>query len=74
MIFKSALAPLVPDILLSRGTDISIPESARVFWSPCISDLHDPELFTGMSTAVDRILEARTNGERVIIFGDYDVD
>ncbi len=46
----------------------------RVFWDPTIEDLHDPFLFPQMEEAVVRILRARENQERVVIFGDYDVD
>lgn len=76
MFFKSALTNIVPSILSARGIDIGqlSSDEARVFWMPEIGDLHDPYLFTGMQAAVDRIIEARTNGERVIVFGDYDVD
>ncbi len=44
------------------------------FFSPSLSDLHDPLLMPDMSTAIDRILRAREIGERIVIFGDYDVD
>ena len=44
------------------------------FFSPSLSDLHDPYLMPDMEKAVKRILEARDKKERVVIFGDYDVD
>ncbi len=50
------------------------PERLRIFFSPTLDDLHDPFLFVGMDRAVARILLARDQRERVIIFGDYDVD
>ena len=46
----------------------------REFFDPKISDLHDPFLMPDMQKAVDRILEAREKQERIVIFGDYDVD
>ena len=45
-----------------------------IFFSPSLSDLHDPYLMPDMEKAVKRILEAREKKERVVIFGDYDVD
>ena len=44
------------------------------FFSPSLSDLHDPYLMPDMDRAVERILEAKEKKERVVIFGDYDVD
>jgi single-stranded-DNA-specific exonuclease len=62
------LAPL----LVRRGiTDL---ESARTFLSPSLSDLHAPERMTGLRAAVDRIEAAIERKERILIYGDYDVD
>ena len=44
------------------------------FFHPSLSDLHDPYLMPDMEKAVDRVLLAQEKKERVIIFGDYDVD
>lgn len=44
------------------------------FFSPTLSDLPDPYLLPDMREAVDRIMRARSHGERIVIFGDYDVD
>lgn len=44
------------------------------FFDPSLSDLHDPYLMPDMEKAVERIIEAKNKKERVIIFGDYDVD
>jgi single-stranded-DNA-specific exonuclease len=49
-------------------------EGERAFFSPRFSDLNDPFLFPGMDAAVARILAAREKNERIVIFGDYDVD
>ena len=47
---------------------------SRTFFEPDIWDLHDPFLMPDMDKAVSRVLEARTKKERVVVFGDYDVD
>ncbi len=62
------LAPL----LVRRG--ISDLESARQYLSPQLSHLHAPELMAGLSAAVDRIDAAIERKERMLIYGDYDVD
>jgi single-stranded-DNA-specific exonuclease len=46
----------------------------KTFYAPQISDLHDPYLLPDMRVCVDRILAAREKKERIVIFGDYDVD
>lgn len=66
------VAPLTAALLISRGYDT--PESARKFLSPEFSDIHDPALLKGLAEAVDRILRARDNKEKILIWGDYDVD
>ena len=50
------------------------PENEEIFFSPTIEHLHDPFLLPDMEKAVKRILEARERQERIVIFGDYDVD
>jgi single-stranded-DNA-specific exonuclease len=64
--------PLTAALLISRGFDT--PEKAAKFLNPQFSDLHDPYLLKGMKEAVGRILKARENNEKVLIWGDYDVD
>lgn len=59
-------------LLLQRG--IQNVEEAESFLSPSISRLHSPFLMADMRTAVDRIKKAREIGEKILIFGDYDVD
>lgn len=49
-------------------------EDREGFFHPQISDLHDPYLMPDMEKAVNRILVAREKKERIVIFGDYDVD
>ncbi len=64
--------PTICKILVQRG--ISSFESAKHFFRPELSDLHDPWLMKDMQKAVDRILHAISNGEKILVFGDYDVD
>jgi len=59
-------------ILVQRG--IRTFDEARRFFRPQLADLHDPWLMKDMDKAVDRILLARDRGEKILVFGDYDVD
>lgn len=60
-------------ILLSlRG--IKTFDDAKTFFRPNLNMLHNPFLMKGMNVAVERIVKAITNKEKVLIFGDYDVD
>lgn len=63
---------LVAQILVNRG--LTEPAAARSFLSPQIADLRDPDEIPGMREAVKRLRDALRNGERVGLFGDYDVD
>lgn len=67
-----SVTPLVAALLISRG--FGEPESARRFLNPDLEDLHDPFLLNGMDDAVARIKTAIERGERIMIWGDYDVD
>ncbi len=62
----------VAELLVQRG--ISTPEAATIFFRPDISLLHDPFLMKDMDKAVARIERALGDGERIMIYGDYDVD
>jgi single-stranded-DNA-specific exonuclease len=64
--------PVLCDILVQRG--IATYEEAKSFFRPQLSDLHDPFLMKDMQKAVDRILSAFSTGEKILVFGDYDVD
>ena len=59
-------------LLAQRG--ISNFEEARRFFRPQLTDLHDPFLMKDMDTAVARIEKAIANNEKILIYGDYDVD
>lgn len=64
--------PIVAQILINRG--IAEVSEAEAFLSSDIKSLHDPFLLKDMDKAVARIRQAREKRERVLIFGDYDVD
>lgn len=59
-------------VLINRGVDSS--EAAREFFKPSLNHLHSPFLMKGMEEAVRRILQAEANGQKILIYGDYDVD
>ncbi len=59
-------------ILLQRGVDNF--EKARVFFRPDLEALHDPFLMKDMDVAVERLHQALQSGEKILIYGDYDVD
>ena len=63
---------LVAHILMHRGVD-SIEDAER-FLAPTLDDLSDPFDLQDMDKAVARIHRARDRGERILVFGDYDVD
>ena len=58
--------------LLHRGIDTL--DDARLFFRPSLDALHDPFLMADIHEAVERILSAREMNERVLVYGDYDVD
>jgi len=59
-------------LLVQRG--ITNYEEAKTFFRPSLSQLHDPFLMKDMDKAVERVLSAIRNGEKVLVYGDYDVD
>ena len=64
--------PILADLLVKRG--ISTYEEARYFFRPALEQLHDPFLMKDMEVAIDRIELAIQSGEKILIYGDYDVD
>ncbi len=66
------ISPAVVDILFARGIDTK--EKIDAFLNPSEKDFHDPFLLKDMDRAVERIKKALKDDERVLIFGDYDVD
>ena len=63
---------IVSSLLLQRG--ISSFESAQAFFRPKLEDLHNPFLMKDMDLAVSRIETAFIKNEKILLFGDYDVD
>jgi single-stranded-DNA-specific exonuclease len=59
-------------VLLAR--ELGDPEAARRFLHPSLADLHPPGALRGMPEAVERLRRAISGGERILIYGDYDVD
>jgi len=64
--------PVLSSILIQRG--IRNFAEAKRFFRPSLNDLHDPFLMKDMDKAVARIQQAIQNQERILIYGDYDVD
>ena len=62
----------VATLLVQRG--IETFEEAKAFFRPSLDHLHDPFLMKDMDKAVERIEKAIANQERILVFGDYDVD
>jgi len=66
------ISTLVSQVLINRG--VETPEQANSFLSANLQDLHSPFLMKNMERAVDRVLAALKNREKIYIYGDYDVD
>ena len=64
--------PILCELLVQRGIDTF--DAAKKFFRPSLSDLHDPWLMKDMKKAVDRIDEAINTSQKMLVFGDYDVD
>ena len=64
--------PVLSNLLVQRGIDTF--EKAREFFRPDLSMLHDPFLMKDMEQAVERLHKAVEGKERIMIYGDYDVD
>ncbi len=63
---------ITTELLLSRG--INTFEDARAFFNPDLEKLHDPYLMKNMEAAINRLISAMENKEKVLLYGDYDVD
>src|SRR3954469_7316157 len=67
-----AVPAIVAQLLVQRG--INDVETARLFLTPSLDQLHSPHLMLGMEKGVGRLSSATTNKEDMLIYGDYDVD
>lgn len=72
LVAECGVTPLLAQLLLNRGITTSAEVSS--FFAPELHDLHDPFLMRDMEAAVTRLAQAMDNGERVLVYGDYDVD
>ncbi len=66
------LEEVLTHLLINRGIDNF--DAARDFFRPDLANLHDPFLMTDMAKAVERINHAIRNNEKIMVYGDYDVD
>lgn len=64
--------PVLAELLVQRG--VHTFEQARSFFRPDLADLHDPFLMQDMDKAVERVRKAVVSGEKILVYGDYDVD
>ena len=66
------ISPVLANLLVQRGIDTN--EKASRFFNPRLEELHDPFLMKDMERAVERIERAVKNREKIMVYGDYDVD
>jgi single-stranded-DNA-specific exonuclease len=67
-----SVSPVISTLLYQRG--IRTFDQARAFFRPDLSRLYDPFLMTDMEKAVERLQQAFKNKEKILVYGDYDVD
>ena len=64
--------PYLAEILINRGIDTF--EKAKAYFRPSLDQLHDPFLMKNLDRAVNRLTDAVFNNEKILVYGDYDVD
>ena len=69
---KIGMSPVMASLLIQRG--IKTESAAKRFFRPMLNELIDPFLMNDMDVAVDRLNEAMGRKERIMVYGDYDVD
>ena len=72
LIDELKVSPIIASLLAQR--EIQTFDEARAYFRPTLDSLHDPFLMKGMGIAVDRLIIAISEGEKILIYGDYDVD
>ena len=63
---------VLAELLVKRGVETF--EQSRAFFRPSLDNLHDPFLMTDMDVAVERLHKAIVSNEKILVYGDYDVD
>ncbi|MDD3079311.1 MAG: single-stranded-DNA-specific exonuclease RecJ [Paludibacter sp.] len=66
------IGPILAQLLVQRG--IHTFDEARSFFRPDLANLHDPFLMADMNVAVERLTKAMRHNEKILVYGDYDVD
>lgn len=69
---KHGISEVLANIFVNRG--ITEDRDIEVFLNPTRDDFHDPNLLPDIEKAIKRITQAKENNEKVVIYGDYDVD
>ena len=69
---KIGMSPVLASLLIQRG--IKTESAAKRFFRPMLNELIDPFLMNDMDVAVDRLNDAMGRKERIMVYGDYDVD
>ena len=66
------VSEFIARLLIQRG--VTTFDQAKEFFRPSLGDLHDPFLMKDMDKAVERLSTAISNNEKILVYGDYDVD
>ena len=66
------ISPILGRLLIERN--ITTVADAKKFFRPSLTELYDPFMFTDMDKAVERLNKALGRKERIMVYGDYDVD
>lgn len=66
------VSPVIANLLYQRG--VTTYDEAKLFFRPLLEHLHDPFLMKDMDKAIARLEKAISSGEKILVYGDYDVD